>query len=97
MNEIYMDPDAVTDIARGFSTFGDTLDGVSKALGIAIDGLRLAAAIGLIGAAVLEQWLSLIKPQVDYLAKYCRQTSNDINVAVKNYIDQDFSNAGRFG
>ena len=97
MNEIYMDPDAVTDIAKGFGAVADVLDGVSKAMEAAIDLLRLTAFIGLVGGLALERWLSVMKPQVDYLSRYCRDVSTDVNTAVKNYVQQDFTNAGRFG
>ena len=97
MDEIYMDPDAVTKIADNFATMGEVLNGVSSALETSMSLLRATALIGMVGGLALERFLAMIKPQVDHMARFCEEVSQDVRTAVKNYVEQDFTNAGRFG
>ena len=57
MAEVSMDYDAVQKMSDGFRTSSETLEGVSKALEVAIAVLKATAMFGMIGNAALAMYL----------------------------------------
>ncbi|MDZ4159083.1 MAG: hypothetical protein U1B80_04755 [Anaerolineaceae bacterium] len=94
--EVFMDIPAVQKMADSFNTFSDVLKGVSKALEAALMILRATAFVGLIGGAVVERWISLIKPNVDKMAAKMAELNSDVVGAIRSYRDGDNSGSSRF-
>ncbi len=96
MAEVSMDYDAVQKMSDGFRTSSETLEGVSKALEVAIAVLKASALFGLVGNAALAQYLEGIKPNVDRLAATCSELSQDLMGAIVSLRDGDYSGSQRF-
>ncbi|MGD0613384.1 MAG: hypothetical protein ABSB41_17945 [Anaerolineales bacterium] len=94
--EVLMDIPQVQKMAQSFGTFGDVLQGVSKALEVAINILKVTAFIGLVGGAAVEAYLGMIKPRVDQLANKMHELQGDIQGAISNYETGDQSGSARF-
>jgi hypothetical protein len=94
--EVYMNIPDVEAMAKSFAGFGEVLKGVSKGLEVAIQILRATAFIGLVGGAVVERFLSLIKPNVDKMAAKMVELDSDIRGAISNYRTGDTSGSARF-
>jgi len=90
-----MDYDAVTGMATGFDTTGDTLQVVSQALTAAIALLLASAFMGNPGAAAQAAYLANIKPKVDRLAATCEEFGQDLRTAVAKREEQDGTTAGQ--
>lgn len=90
-----MDYDAVSGMATGFDTTGDTLQVVSQALTAAIAMLMASAFLGNPGAAAQAAYLANIKPKLDRLAVTCEEFSQDLRAAVAKRQDQDETTAGQ--
>jgi hypothetical protein len=82
----YMDPDKVFQMASGFGTAADILKRVSQVLEIQMRILLTTAFMGNVGGVAVERYLSIIKPQIDQLAKKCEEVSSDLNNAAKAWI-----------
>lgn len=95
-NLVEMDTDAVQRIADGFEAASNVLQGVSKALEMAMNTLKMTAFIGLVGGLAVERYIAGIKPQIDRLAKYCDEVHKDLEVAIKKFVDGDEQGASRF-
>ncbi len=96
MAEVSMDYDAVQQLAQGFRTSAETLEGVSKALEVAIAILKASAFFGLVGNAALAMYLEGIKPNVDKLAATCDEFNLDLLGAISAIRDGDMSGSQRF-
>jgi len=96
MAEVSMDYQAVQQMADGFNTASDTLQGVSKALEVAIAVLKASAFIGLVGNIALSRYLEGIKPNVDRLSATCEEMSMDLMGAIISLRDGDTSGSQRF-
>jgi hypothetical protein len=96
MAEVSMDYEAVQKMADGFSTASDTLQGVSKALEVAIAVLKATAFVGLVGNLALARYLEGIKPNVDRLSATCEELSMDLIGAIISLRDGDSSGSQRF-
>jgi hypothetical protein len=94
--EVSMDIPVVEAMAKSFSTFGGVLQQVSKGLEVAIQIIRATAFVGLVGGAVVERFLSLIKPNVDKMAAKMVELDSDIRGAISNYQTGDMSGSDRF-
>lgn len=93
---VYMDVEAVENMAKRFDQISDLLKNVSKALQVAITTLRVTAFVGLVGGAAVERYLSRIKPQVDKLADKTQEIQVDLMGAIVSYRDGDISGSKRF-
>lgn len=96
MDEVFMIPAEVRNIAKMFKTISDVLKNVSKALKVLITMLRTAAMIGAIGAAAIAQFLDMIKPQVDRCAAKCAELNADLTASVAAFERGDAQGATRF-
>lgn len=96
MAEVSMDYDAVQKMSDGFRTSSQTMEGVSKALEVAIAVLKATAFFGLVGNMALAHYLEGIKPNVDRLAGTCSELSMDLMGAIVSLRDGDQSGSQRF-
>lgn len=83
--EVYMEPDLVRAISKGFGNFASVLKVVSTVLEIQMMILKTTAFIGNVGGAAVERYLSVIKPRIDELAQKCEEISQDVEVSVKKW------------
>jgi hypothetical protein len=96
MAEVSMDYDVVQSMSDGFKNSSEVLQGVSKALEVAIGILKATALFGLVGNYALAMYLEGIKPNVDKLATTCEEMSMDLIGAITSLRDGDNSGSQRF-
>jgi hypothetical protein len=96
MAEVSMDYDVVQNMADRFGRANEALEGVSKALEVAIAILKTTSFLGLIGNAALAAYLEGIKPNVDQMALTCQEMSQDLVGAIASLRDGDLSGSQRF-
>jgi len=96
MAEVSMDYDVVQSMSDGFKNSSEVLQGVSKALEVAIAILKATAFFGLVGNMALAMYLEGIKPNVDKLAATCEEMSMDLMGAIVSLRDGDNSGSQRF-
>jgi hypothetical protein len=94
--EVYMDIPQVQKMAEAFGDFGEVLQGVSKALEMAINVLRVTAFVGLVGGIAVERYLSIIKPRVEKMAQKMIELQDDLHGAINHYQTGDESGSRRF-
>jgi hypothetical protein len=94
--EVFMDIPQVQKMAESFGNFGEVLQGVAKALEVAIMVLRTTAFVGLVGGFAVERYLSMIKPRVENLAKKMEELKGDLTSAITHYQTGDTSGSRRF-
>jgi len=94
--EVYMDIPQVQKMAESFGNFGEILQGVAKALEVAIMVLRTTAFVGLVGGFAVERYLSMVKPRVETLAKKMAELERDLKGAINHYQTGDESGSRRF-
>lgn len=95
-DEVYMDIPAVRDMAKGFGTIGEVLDAVAKVLEGLATLLKATAFIGLVGGAIVLQFIEMIKPHIEQMAEKCRELMQDLNKSVDAYERGDALGATRF-
>lgn len=96
MAEVSMDYGVVEEMANEFRSANETLEGVSKALEVAIAVLKATSFFGLIGNAALATYLEGIKPNVDRLAATCQEMNLDLLGAIVSLRDGDYTGSQRF-
>lgn len=94
--EVYMDIPRVQKMAQSFGTFGNILQGVSKALDVATNTLKVTSLVGLVGSEAVNSYLGMIKPRIDQLANKMHELQSDIQGAISNYETGDQSGSARF-
>lgn len=95
-NEVFMDIPLVEKMGKDFHTFGEVLDGVSKALEVISMVLKATAWISFGSTAAVSTYIDRIKPNVKRAADKMRELSGDIQGAIKAYRDGDLSGSKRF-
>lgn len=95
-DEVYMDVPLVEKMVKDFQTFGEVLDGVSKALEAISITLKVTAWISFGATAAAAAFIDRIKPNVIKAAEKMRELSGDIRDAIKAYRDGDLSGSQRF-
>ena len=95
-DEVFMDIPQVQKIGKDFSTFGDLLDGVSKALQAIIMVLKATAWISFGATEALAQYLDQIQPNFTKAAETMRTLSSDVNSAINAYQNGDVSGSKHF-
>ena len=93
---VYMDLDAVRNFSKNFNTVNQVLKGVSQVLETLMNTLRVTAFIGLVGGAVVAQYIEFIKPQIDELAAKCEELSVDLSAFADVYERGDELGSTRF-
>lgn len=94
--EVYMDIPQVEKFVQQFNTFGETLKKISQVLEGLMMVLKITAFVGFVGGAIVERWLSILKPQVDKMANKMLEISRDVNDAIKSYRDGDNTGSSHF-
>lgn len=94
--EVFMDIPQVQKMAQAFGNFGEILQGVAKALEVAIMVLKMTAFVGLVGGFAVERYLSMVKPRVENMAKKMHELQDDVNGAINNYQTGDESGSKKF-
>lgn len=95
--QIYMEVSAVTQISKTVNTVGQVLKTVAKVLEVLSTTLKATAFIGLVGGAAVANYIDQFRPQIEKMAEKCIEITKDINTAIKNFQNQDFTASGRFG
>jgi hypothetical protein len=96
MDEVYMDVPVVRDFASQFSNIGNILKGVSKTLEMLSDTLKVAAFMGLVGAAVAVQFIDTFKPPIEEMAEKCLEIGKDLIASADAYQAGDMTGANLF-
>lgn len=78
----YMDFDQMKRISDGFQDASEVLLNVARVLEHLMTVLRMTAFVGLVGGAVVERYISIIKPRIEELGKQFQEMSEDINGAM---------------
>ena len=76
-SERHMEPAKVRAIGNSFQQMAKVLDVVDKGLEIAANGLKVAAFLGLVAAAVWERLINQVRPVIQQLEKTCGELSQD--------------------
>ncbi|MCA0351302.1 MAG: hypothetical protein LCH85_04840 [Chloroflexi bacterium] len=87
----------VAKIAKTINTVGQVLKTVAKVLEVLSTTLKATAFIGLVGGYAVAQYIDQFRPQIEKMAEKCIEITQDVNTAIKNFQNQDFSASGRFG
>ena len=95
--EIYMVAGDVAKIAKTINTVGQVLKTVAKVLEVLSTTLKATAFIGLVGGYAVAQYIDQFRPQIEKMAEKCIEITQDVNTAIKNFQNQDFTASGRFG
>jgi hypothetical protein len=95
-DEVYMDIPQVQKMAESFGNFGEILEGVAKALEVAIMVLKTTAFVGLVGGFAVERYLSMVKPRVERMAKKMHELKGDLTGAINHYQNGDESGSRLF-
>jgi hypothetical protein len=95
-DEVFMDIPQVQKIGKDFSSFGDILDGVSKALQAIIMVLKATAWISFGSTQALATYLERIQPNFKTAAETMRSLSSDINSAINAYQNGDMTGSKHF-
>jgi len=94
--EVYMDVPAVREIGNQFGNIGEVLKQVAKALEALSNMCKVAAAIGLVGAAVVKAFIDMIRPHIEKLAQKCEELKKDVLASAQAYENGDRLGSARF-
>jgi uncharacterized protein YukE len=94
--KVEMKVPAVRKMAKNFRAISGILKQVSKALQALMSLLKATAFVGMVGGLALERYISLLKPQIDRLAKDTAEISRDLDAAVSAFERGDAEGALRF-
>jgi hypothetical protein len=95
-SEVYMDVPAVRDVAKTFGTISQVLSTVAKVLEALSMTLKTTAFIGLVGGAVVAQFIDMIKPHIDQMSQKCEELNGDVSAAVDAFERGDAQGSQRF-
>lgn len=93
---VFMNVPAVRKMSRNFSAISRVLKNVSKTLQMLMNILKATAFVGLVGGLAVERYISMIKPQIDRLAKDSAEIAKDLTAAADAYERGDAQGALRF-
>ena len=93
---VYMDTEAVRDIAKRFGTISEVLQGVSKALEALSNILKASAFVGLIGGAAVAFFIDPTRPQIEDVAEKCDDLNKELGLSVDAYERGDELGSTRF-
>ena len=96
MADLYMDFDAVKNMAKRFDQVGSTLKFVSNALEVCMTILKTTALVGLVGGYALERYISILKPQIDELSEKCVEMGNDLQASAVAFENGEMAGSTRF-
>jgi hypothetical protein len=95
-DEVYMDVDAVRQMAKSFGTIGDVLSTVNQTLETLSTILKTTAFIGAVGGGAIAFFIDMVKPHIKNMADKCGEFDRDLNSAATAYQNGDARGATRF-
>lgn len=95
-DEVYMDIPSVEKMAQQFETFGEVLDGISKAVEAIATSLKISAFFSMGMTYAAAQYMEKLAPRVKKAAAQMRELSKDLKDAIKAYRDGDKSGSQHF-
>ncbi|MBP8251184.1 MAG: hypothetical protein KAX40_02385 [Herpetosiphon sp.] len=95
-DEVYMDIPAVRNVAKTFGTVSEVLANVAKVLDMLSNTLKATAFIGLVGGAVVAQFIDAVKPHIEDMSRKCQELNQDVSASVDAYERGDQQGATRF-
>jgi len=96
MPDVYMDVEAVQDMAKKLFGLSERAKQISEAMYMAIATLKGAAMMGLAAAEAEAQYLEHLKPQIDEKAAFMDELGKDLESSVRAYQNGDALGATRF-
>ncbi len=96
MADVYMDVEAVQDMAKKFFGLYERAEQIGEAVEVAILTLKGAAMMGLVAAEAEAALLEEIKPRIDKGAANLAEFGRDLEAAVRAYQHGDALGASRF-
>lgn len=95
-DEVYMEVDAVRNMARLFESISQILKGVAMALQALMMVLKTTAFVGMVGGLAVERYIAQIKPQIDNLSQKCSELGNDLGASATAFENGDQAGSTRF-
>jgi len=95
-DEVFMDIPAVEKMSSQFETFGEVLDGISKAVEAIATSLKVSAFFSFGMTYAAAQYMEKLAPRIKKAADQMRELSKDLKSAIRAYRDGDFSGSRRF-
>lgn len=96
MDEVYMDTDAVRNMAKNFQTISTTLQTVAKTLEGLSNVLKGTAFVGAVGGMVYARFMDMIRPYIEQMSAKCAELSSDLSASVDAFERGDAQGATRF-
>ncbi len=93
---VYMDTDAVRNMAKNFGTINEVLQGVNKALEALSNILKATAFVGLVGGAAVAFFIDSTRPQIEDIAEQCEEFNKELDLSVAAYERGDEIGSTRF-
>lgn len=93
---VYMDTDAVRNMAKNFGTISEVLQGVNKALETLSNILKASAFVGLVGGAAVAFFIDSARPQIEDVAEKCEEFNKELDLSVAAYERGDEIGSTRF-
>ncbi len=94
--QVYMDIPAVRNMAKRFTSIGETLKTVSRTLQALVNVLKSTAFVGAVGGLAVAHFMEAIKPFIDKMAQQCAEMGRDLDASVSAYERGDATGATRF-
>jgi uncharacterized protein YukE len=95
-NEVFMEVPAVKNMSKNFQQISQTLKQVCNTLQVLSNILKTTAFIGMVGGAVVAQFIDMIKPHIDKMSQKCAELSKDLKASAEAYERGDQQGATRF-
>lgn len=95
-DEVYMDIPQVEKMAQQFESFGEILDGISKAVEGIATALKISAFFSMGMTYAAAQYMEKLAPRIKKAAAQMRELSKDLKDAIKAYRDGDLTGSKHF-
>jgi hypothetical protein len=94
--EVSMDFEVVEDMSDAFRTSADVLQEMDARLETIANRMKESSCYGLIGDAILQHYIDLLKPRIVEMASTCDELTVDLRGAIASLRDSDSSGSQRF-
>jgi uncharacterized protein YukE len=95
-DQVFMEVPAVRNMSKNFQQISQTLKQVCNTLQVLSNILKTTAFIGMVGGAVVAQFIDMIKPHLDKMGQKCAELSKDLAASADAYERGDQQGATRF-
>lgn len=95
-NQIYIDPEAVRQIAAQFTEIGQLLKQSQQTLLVCSTMLQSAALQGMIGDQAMSRYLEGVQPVANSLSQRCLELGSTLNQTVTAHVNGDVRISTRF-